>query len=394
MTGDLIFYVSGGMLLLACLLKVPALLRARGRDWLLSSICALLFVGSGVLFLTAPTLISLLRSITGVTNIAAPTIYVLLTAFSGASIVLVLNWRDGPDLAQTRRLSRITIAIYGTCCLLIALLFSLGDTPVEQRFRFDTYYATTPWIAEMIALYVIAHATASLIASRLCWRWSHEVHGTLRVGLRVLSTGYLLHYAGYDPAVAGAVAARWAGQNCDFLISVARLTTAPSAALVAAGFMIPLLGPRSEEVLRYWQLGALAKAVRPIQVACSPALLDLPLWRIPLRLRLTQRQTYISDRLVVCRALFDSRIRAEAYAAALSHKSSRKRAAAIAEAAMISAAVDLHRASKTCTPQVALPHPAQIVGHTSDLAQISRALRSPIVKGIARRALGPNALQG
>ncbi|MGC4987272.1 DUF6545 domain-containing protein [Streptomyces sp. DT193] len=391
MTSDLIFYLSGGMLLLACLLKLPALVRAKGRDWLLSSICALLLVGSGVIFSTAPTVVSFMRQLTGITNVAVPVIYILLTAFSGASIVLVLNWRGGPNISQTRRLSRITIAIYGSCCVLIAIFFSLGETPVEQRFRFDTYYATTPWIAEMIVLYIAAHAAASLIASRLCWRWSHDVHGTLRTGLRILAAGYLMHYCVYDPAVATAVIARWTGRDWDFLIEIARLMTAPSAVLVATGFMIPLLGPRSEEAVRYWQLGPLAKALRPVQGAASPVLLALPWWQQPLRLRLTQRQTYIADRIVACRDHFDPCIRAEALEAALADKATSDPAAAIAEAAMIAAAIELHRSSGD-HPDVVPPERGP--SHTLDLARISRALRSPIVRNIAQRARSQAAHSG
>ncbi|GHD49061.1 DUF6545 domain-containing protein [Streptomyces mirabilis] len=385
MNGDFGFYFSGGLLLLACLLKLPALIRARGRDWLLSSICALLLIGAGVLLTAAPSSIVFLNRVTGVTNIAAVSVYILLTSFSGASIVLVLNWRGGPDVNQTRRLSRITIAIYGTCCVLIAGLFWLGNADVEQIRKFDAYYATTPFIREMIVLYVLAHAAASLTASRLCWRWSHEVHGTLRTGLRVLAAGYLMHYAGYDPAVMGTVAARWAGANCDFLIDIARATTAPSAVLVSVGFIIPLLGPRSEEAVRYCQLAPLARAVRPVQGAPSPVTLRIPWWKPNLRLRLTQRQTYISDRIVICRDYFDIRIRNEARAAALAGKATEEAAAVIAEAAMIAAAVELHRSANGQNP---LPPPSAESARSAfsrDLAHISRALRSPIVKNISRR---------
>ncbi|WP_406349735.1 DUF6545 domain-containing protein [Streptomyces sp. NBC_00658] len=386
MNGDLVFFLSGGMLLLACLLKLPALVRARGRDWLLSSICALLLVGACVLFLTAPSTIVLLRQATGITNIAVPLIYVMLTAFSGASIVLVLNWRGAADVAQTRRLSRITIAVYGTCCALIAILFTLGNAPVEQRTRFDTYYATTPFIREMIVLYLVAHAAASMTAGRLCWRWSHEVHGTLRIGLRVLAAGYLMHYAGYDPSVAGAVAARWAGHDGDFLIDVARAATAPSAVLVAIGFIVPLAGPRSEEAVRYWQLAPLTKAVRLVKDAPGPAPLPIPWWKRNLHLRLTQRQTYISDRIMTCRSHFDTRVSNEARAAALAGNASEEAAAIIAEAAMIAAAVDLYCATNGEAPALPPASPDQRTSYTGDLADIARALRSPIVKDSCRRA--------
>jgi hypothetical protein len=387
MNRDIGFFVTGGLLLLACLLKLPALIRVRGRDWLLSSICALLLVGAGVLFTAAQSTIVIVNRVTGVTNIAAPLIYILLTGFSGASIVLVLNWRDGPDAAQTRRLSRITIAVYGTICTLITILFALGDTPVEQRKTFDTYYATTPYIREMIVLYITAHAIASLTVSRLCWRWSGEVQGTLRIGLRVLAVGYLMHYAGYDTAVAAAVAARWAGHNWNFLIGIAYITTQPSALLVSVGFILPLIGHRAEDAIRYAQLATLARAVRPVQGAPSPAPLSIPWWKPSLRLRLTQRQTYISDRLVASRDDFSLRIWDEVRTAALGRKSTEEHATAIADAAMIAAAVDAHAAPERAPEQT--PASDNRAEYTSDLADISRALRSGIVRDLRRRKSRP-----
>ncbi|TQE40297.1 DUF6545 domain-containing protein [Streptomyces ipomoeae] len=386
---DCVFYLSGGLLLLACALKLPALIQAGGRDWLLTSICALLLGGGGVLLLAGEEAIITLRQVTGVTNLAAPLIYILLTAFSGASIVLVLHWRGGPDTAHTRRLSRVTIVAYGVVCALIAVLFVLGDTPVERRRDFDTYYATTPYIREMIVLYLAAHAVASLTASRLCWRWSHDVHGTLRVGLRVLAIGYLLHYGVYDPAVAGAVVARWAGLDWDFLIAVARGVTAPSAVLVAAGFIIPLAGHRGEDAVRYWLLAPLARAVRPVRGAANP--LPVPLsWRSAMRLRLTQRQTYIGDRLVTCRPYFDARIQREARAAALARGVTGTEATAIADAAMIVTAIERQALAggpdaPASTEPGPPPDPDARATFTSDLAGISRALRSPVVRELQSR---------
>ncbi|WP_328930058.1 hypothetical protein OG429_39500 [Streptomyces sp. NBC_00190] len=383
---DIAFYLSGGLLLLACLLKMPALLRARGRDWLLFSICALLLVGGGVLVLSAEGAVVALRRLTGVTNVAVPLIYILLTACSGSSIVLVLNWR-GPDVAQTRRLSRITIAVYGTICAVIAVLFVLGDTPVERRTDFDTYYATTPFIREMIVLYVVAHALASLTASRLCWRWSHDVHGTLRVGLRVLSTGYLLHYGVYDPAVAGAVVARWMGHDWGVLIEIARGVTAPSAVLVSMGFLLPLVGHHGEDAIRYWRLAPLARAVAPVRSTANPIPVALSRWRPAPRLRLTQRHTYIGDRLVTCVPHFDVTVQHDARSAALARGATGIEAAAIADAAVIIAAVERRAmASRSAQSEVPPSSSGERAVVTSDLARISRALRSPIVRDARRRA--------
>ncbi|MGW0707209.1 DUF6545 domain-containing protein [Streptomyces sp. NPDC002643] len=387
---DFVFHVSGGLLLLAGLLKLPSLVRARGRDPLLASICALLLGGGGVLLLTAEGAIIALREITGVTNLAVLLIYILLTVFSGASIVLVLHWRGDPRPARTRRLTRVTIVAYGVVCALIAVLFALGDTPVERRRDFDTYYATTPYIREMIVLYLVAHTVASATASRLCLRWSHEVRGTLRIGLRVLATGYLLHYGVYDPAVAAAVVARWAGADWDFLIAVAIGVTAPSAVLVAVGFLIPLAGRRGEDAVRYWRLGRLARAMEPVRGAAHPLPLSLPLsWKPDLRLRLTQRQTYIADRLVICRPHFDARVRDEAGRAALARGVTGVEAAAVADAVMVVTAVERQVAASAAGAKArrgAQGDEEDRVTVTIDLACVSRALRSPIVRDARSRS--------
>ncbi|MFJ7904523.1 DUF6545 domain-containing protein [Streptomyces sp. NPDC096198] len=381
--GDLPFYVSSGLMLLACLLKLPALVRARGRDWLLSSICALLFLGAGVLFITAQTSIVLVNRWTGVPNMAAPVVYMLLVAFSGASIVLVLNWRGETGSAKPRHSSRITIAAYGAAVVLIGVLFALGRAPVEQRTRFDLYYANTPFIREMILLYLIAHAVASLTVGHLCRRWSREVHGTLRTGLRVLATAYLMHFAGYDLMTAAAVFGRWTGHTWDVLIVIARTMIAPSAVLGAAGFVIPLVGQST--AVRYWQLAPLARTVRPVRGAPGPTPLPLPWWKPSVHLRLTRRQTYISDRILACRDRSDPRIRHEALRLALARNASGTEAAAIAEAALIVAAVEAHYADGAAGSPPRRGGGDEHTVSSSDLVHIARALRSRIVKDVRTR---------
>ncbi|GAA5706169.1 hypothetical protein AQJ43_37065 [Streptomyces avermitilis] len=389
MKDNLGFYLAGGLLLLACLLKLPALVRARGQDWLLSSICALLLVGSGVLFTSAPQTIIVVNRATGVSNFSCPVVYCALTGFSAASVVLVLNWRGSADKEHTRRLSQRIIAVYLLVWALIISLYVLGDAPVERRTDFDVYYASTPYIREMILLYLIAHGVASFICSRLCWRWSREVHGTMRIGLRALAVGYLMHYAGYDAAKLVAVGARWSGHNWDFLATfVAPNMGQPSALLVAVGFILPLVGRRSDEAIRYWQLGPLARTMGRVQDhdAPSPSLLPLPWWKPQFRLRLTQRQTYISDRMVVCRNYFSQQIWDEARAAAVAAGAEGKDAAVIADAAMIAAAVDTH-GTGSGEPRDGHPSADQTnpPAATSDLAQLSRALRTRVVKDVRRR---------
>ncbi|MEV5987027.1 DUF6545 domain-containing protein [Streptomyces sp. NPDC052051] len=385
MKADLGFFLAGGLLLLACLLKLPALLRS--RDWLLSSICALLLAGATVLFGSAPRTIIVVNRITGVPNFSAPLVYCGLTGFAAASVVLVLNWRGGPDKKHTRRLSQRIIVLSLLVWALIIALYILGDAPTERRTDFDVYYANTPCIREMILLYLLAHGAAAFTCSRMCWRWSHDVQGTMRLGLRALALGYVLHYVGYDAAKLTAIVACWTGHHWDVLVTgVAPGVAQPSAFLVAVGFILPLVGRRSEDAIRYWQLGPLVRVVDGVQGAPGPGHVPLPWWTPGIRLRLTQRQTYISDRIVACRGHFDRRVWHEARAAALARGAGGKDADVIAEAAMIAAAVETHGSTGDRT----------LIGHTvisrkvpppttGDLAQLSRALRTPVVKDIRRR---------
>jgi hypothetical protein len=194
-----------------------------------------------------------------------------------------------------------------------------------------------------------------------------------------------MHLIGYDIATTTAVVARWAGHTWPLLITIARMMIAPSAVLAATGFVLPLLGRST--VVRYCQLIPLARAVRLVQKAPGPTPLPLPWWKISLHLRLTQRQTYISDRIMTCRDYSDPRFRDSAHRLALNRHASEDDAAAIAEAAMIVAAVELHYAGGRQAPITQpLARPQARTDPTCDLARIARALRSPIVKHIRQQA--------
>ena len=145
-----------------------------------------------VFFFAAPPTITEVNRVTGVTNVSAAVVYCLLSAFSGSCLVLITNWRGGPPEA-TRRLSHRWIAGYGGVMRrAIVLLFVLGDAPVERLRDFDTYYANTPFIREMIVLYLSSFTVAGVAMNVMCWRWALQVRGWLRAGLLIIVSGYLL----------------------------------------------------------------------------------------------------------------------------------------------------------------------------------------------------------
>ncbi|AIS02236.1 MAB_1171c family putative transporter [Streptomyces glaucescens] len=371
---DLAFYTCGCLLLLIGLVKLPAAINRR-HDMLLRAAVALLVIASTVFFLGAPDSIALINEMSGVPNLAAPLTYTALTAFSGASLLLIINWRPArPE--QTRRASRICIA--GSCFVILAIhgLFWLGDTPVEQLTLFDGYYADTPYIREMILLYLLAQGAGTLTTSILCWRWSREVTGSLRAGLRILVPAYLLHVA-YDGVKLVAVVARWTGRRWDFLIDqVAPLAAAPSALLVVTGFALPLAGPRlalTFQALR--QLQELAPLWQELHAVPTPGSVRtaLPWWSTP-AVRLTARMTAIFDALLSLAPYYDARARDEAYRTAVGSGEPPRCARATADAAMIIDAVRRQRTERG--PDENLDN---TTWGTHDLVHLSKALSSPVV---------------
>ncbi|MFD5451220.1 MAB_1171c family putative transporter [Streptomyces sp. NPDC127100] len=374
---NLAFYICGCLLLLIGLVKLPAAIRRR-HDMLLRAAVLLLVVGSTVFFFAAPGSISLINDVAGISNFAAPLAYTSLTAFSGASLLLIINWRPAPP-EQTRRASLICIATFTLVIVAIHGLFWLGDTPVEQLTLFDGYYASTPYIREMILLYLVAQGTATLTTSILCWRWSREVDGSLRAGLLILVPAYLLHVV-YDSVKLVAIVAQWTGRRWDFLIDqVAPLAAAPSALLVVCGFALPLAGPRlTQNVQALRQLKDLEPLWQEVQQVPTPGAVraSLPWWSMP-AVRLTARKTRIFDALLSVAPFCDPGLRDRSYRAATDGGMGESAASAVAEAAMLVAAV--RQRQTAATPDEA---PAAPPWRPGDLVPLSQALTAPLVQEV------------
>ncbi|MGW5675887.1 MAB_1171c family putative transporter [Streptomyces sp. NPDC003860] len=340
MAADLTMLVPGALLFGAFLLKLPALHRNRG-DALLRCVCVLLLLASMVFLLGMIPVIAAVNRIVGVPNAAAPLVYAVLSAFCGTCIILVIIWRGGVT-ERTRRATWACSLAYGAVCVALFVLFALGDAPVERLRDLDTYYATTPFIREMIVLYLLAHTTAAVVMTVLCWRWSRRVSGVLRVGLVLIVVGYVLN-TGYDAAKFTAIGARWAGRDLDYLSThVARPFASASALLIAVGFVLPLV---TERVVIEWRTAVRHRHLKPLADllatagAAGAARASIgPL--AALQLRLTQREAAIHDGLITLRPYFDARIHRKVLARALAVGHTPERALAAADAAMIAAADD------------------------------------------------------
>jgi len=380
-----VFYLCGALLLLICLLKVPALLRRR-RDMLLSSVVLLLFDGALVFFFAAPDSIAEINRVTHVPNFAAPLAYSALAVFGGASLLLIINWRPAPA-ARTRRASWVCILVYGLVILALNTLFWVGHAPVEQLTLFDGYYSSTPFIREMILTYLVAQGVGTLATSVLCWRWSKQVHGSLRAGLRILAPGYLLHVC-YDVVKLVAIGGRWTGHRWDFLIDqVAPQTAAPSAVLVVCGFGVPLAGPPlAQSVRSLRQVRELTPLWEELKDVPTPGAIrtSLPWWSSP-AVRLTRRRTSIYDALLALAPHYDPAVRERALRAALDRGDDADTAEATAEAAMVIAA-RARQSRAGAGPGRATDAPPR---QPHDLIPLSRALTSPVLSTFRERPCAP-----
>ncbi|MFZ3473670.1 DUF6545 domain-containing protein [Streptomyces sp. 4.24] len=388
------FYIPGALLLLAGCLKLPALWR-NPKDELLRSVCVLLFVAAGVFAVAAVPSIAAINRITGIPNAAAPVVYTILTAFSGSNLVLIIRWSSGPDEAEqaarwSRRCSWATIAVIAA----IIGFFALGKAPVERLIDLDTYYANTPFIREMIVLYLVAHTTAAVMMTVLCTRWARVVHGPLRAGLVLIVIGYILNLV-YDALKFTAVGARWSGHNLDHLSwPIAPPIAAVSALLIGIGFVSPLLSQRLMNLVspwrRYYQL---QPAWKELRVATQHSINLARGLRTPIDVRVCQLESDIYDGILTVHPYLDREVHALSLVEARKTAKTDEDAAVIADAAALAHAVVVW--ARRTKEQAAVPEEpsadAPVLSsavNAAGLVLLSQALsKSPIVRATREAAV-------
>ncbi|CAM5234503.1 MAB_1171c family putative transporter [Streptomyces griseomycini] len=354
--------------------KLPSVLRG-GRNPLARQAAGLLFAACGVFFFAAPSTIAAVNRYTGITNFAAPWVYSLLTGFSASCLLLIVKWRGGTP----ESLRRTTWWVYGSYATLIAALwtcFALSDHSVERLRDLDTYYATTPWMREMIVLYLLGHTGAVLVTSALLWTWESRVRGTgwLHAGVVLLSVGYVMNLA-YDITKLAAVIARWTGRtDFDWLSTdLAPPIAGIAGILVALGFIVPHAGERMVQRTaarrEYRALAPLARLLQPVPAASAPVALGR---FAPLELRLTQRRTFVRDAMRLLQPYMDAAQYDQAEQAYREGGAKPAKAKALAGAATVTAAVArLQAGDDRMREQSARPP----IDSISDLVSISRAIR-------------------
>ncbi|MGW1976312.1 MAB_1171c family putative transporter [Streptomyces sp. NPDC001889] len=390
------YYVPAIALGIAFAAKLPALRRGR-HDPMVRSVLFLLFTAAICFFFAAPPTIAAVNRITGVTNLSAPLVYCIMCSFSCACLVLIVNWRGGPE-ERVRRSSRRWIAAYGAAMAALPLLFLAGDAGVERLRDFDTYYAGTPFIREMIVTYLVAHIAAAAVTVVMCLRWARAVAHWLRLGLVVLVVGLAFNLA-FGIAKLTAVVARWTGRDWSTLsTTVAPPLAATGGLVLTVGFLLPLLGPRLTGVRRAWltyaRLGPLARYLRSAP-GVRPPLPDIPWWA-PAGLRLTVRETAIHDELLRLQPFLDDRVRQRAYESVLAGGAPGPQAVIVGVAAMVMAAVGSR--GDAVPPAEDEEHvqagadalTAALAPGRDRLVQLSRGMRSPLLTEAVRGAAAPS----
>jgi hypothetical protein len=348
----------------ALVFKLPSIVRL-WRDPLRRAVGGLLLLACGIFVLAAPPAIAWTNRVTGVPNIAAPLVYSFLVAFCGASLLLMIAWRGGltghsPGSARARRAMRWVAAGHAGVIGALWVLFALADVPVERRRDLDTYYAGTPFMRELIVLYLLAHTTSCVLTYRLIRDWIHTValDVWLRRGLRALAVGYAANLV-YDAAKGTAVVARWTGTDLDPLsTALAPLAACVAAVLIATGFVLPHAGQYLRD---RWRIRRAHLWLTPLYDLLRTATgrgVPFSLRATP-ELRLTRRETFIRDALLQLSRHFDEELRRRAYEAAVDLGHGPGRAGALAAAVTIRDAIGARTRSRTPSPQV--------TGHATDL---------------------------
>ncbi|MFJ3206243.1 MAB_1171c family putative transporter [Streptomyces sp. NPDC086989] len=337
---DLDYYIPAAALFLALLSKVPALVRRR-RNPTTTAMAGLLFTAcAGYVFAAPPTIRALNRG-TGIPNISAPLVYVILSAFNASCIALLVFWREGTG-QDARRTARRWLASCAVVACLIPLFFALGDAPVERLRDFDTYYATTPFIREMIVVYLGWHIAVGAVLPFLCWRWSREVSGWVKAGLRVLVAGFVLN-AAFGLAKGAAVTARWIGGDLDHLNAyIAPPVASTGALLTTLGFLLP----QGERLAAHWHTWQTYRQLGPLHRDLGALAPDTPAPRLPflaLGTRLSNRECDVYDRLFALAPYCDPYILSAAQGKARQTGVDPQAAFAYAAATMIADAVKASR---------------------------------------------------
>lgn len=382
---SLVVYLAAAVTALACAVLLRYRPRTAAPSPLTVSTCVAITLGTVVFVCSAPLTLSAVNDLTGVPNFGAPLTYGMLSAYSCSLLILLIHWRGGSP-ERIRRLVLRAVAAYGALVGAIVVLFTLADAHVERLNDLDTYYANTPFMREMIVLYLLGHSAAMLVTCVVCLRWVREVTGLLRTGLRLILAGSLLDLVGFQLTKYTAIVARWNGHDLDALSTGVAPPMAALAALVfSSGFVLPRLLPATQAQWHslgdHRMLAPLWSRVRFASTAPKP---PSAWWQLP-QARLRWREVSIHDALLALAPYFDDRVRGRALDAALRAGCSAHEARVAAEAAMVADAAGraADRDEPQATPSTYRLYATEVSG-TGGLVELAQALARSTHAGAVR----------
>ncbi|MFG2874602.1 MAB_1171c family putative transporter [Streptomyces sp. NPDC048337] len=293
------YYIPAALMTMAMLVKLPGLWRDRGSPTTPAFLVILATSAAGFALAAPPTVQAVNRA-TGVPNISALIVYCILSIFSCASLVLLMHWRGGPP-GVVRRHTRMWMAATAGTMVVFCVLFAFSDTPVERARDLDTYYANTPYIREMIVLYLSAHTATTLTVITMCRGWLRELAaGWTRYVLLALMAGYAMSLT-FSILKGIAVSARWAGTDrWDWLSTDAAPPFTGLGALITTVACLlseygPPIGARWRAWRSYRRMEPLWRALEPWGSTGAP--MRMP-WFTGIEVLEMQRATDIRDRLL------------------------------------------------------------------------------------------------
>ncbi|MFS8197940.1 hypothetical protein ACLVWQ_04555 [Streptomyces sp. CWNU-52B] len=302
---DVVFYIPGVILLATVGFNLPAM-RGSWRDPLMAASISVLLIGAVVCILSAPPTIGVVNALTGVANFSAPLVYSGMSALSACYLVLMIAWRGGSP-ERVARGCRLVVCAYGLVVVGIVTLFALADAPAQRTRDLDTYYAGTPYMREMILLYLVAHTAATVALAGMCLAWLRKVRDLTRRGLTLVVVGVLFDLA-YQIAKYLAIGARWSGRNWDFLsTSVSPPLVAVAGVAVAAGFVLPRVGPSTADNFRAWRRYRLLRPLWLEMRDLRAPVADTHWWDLPV-VRLVEQEITILDGVLVCSPYLDNEV--------------------------------------------------------------------------------------
>ncbi|MER7761124.1 DUF6545 domain-containing protein [Streptomyces sp. NPDC097619] len=271
------FYLPAAVMGVALIVKFPAFLRG-WRNPTVRAVNAMLLLPCVGFVFSSPTTVTAVNRLSGISNVSALLVHSILTAYACATLVLLALWSGEPAEAErTRRRVRTWKILCGLVIAGLTVLFSLGEAPLERTKDFDTYYADTPFIREMVLLYLLWYLVAAVVTAVVCWNWlvgigrrtAPDGHRTtadasLRIGLLVLVVAAMANIV-FGSCRLATIAARWAGRDWNAVNPYLSQFISASGVMIGVGLLIPAYGP-----------GLVTRVLHPLK-----ALLALrPLWRL------------------------------------------------------------------------------------------------------------------